>query len=411
MSYTEEALDKLGIAQLRQVARQVGLTPSTLKKGELISGILAISRGEAEKSKTTRKGRPAKDFGSLGQFMQSLLPTVGEDEAEIAEPKKTELDLIVGTRTIEVTKMVGVAQTLKSGFGYLRAGFKLSDADAIISELTILKHNIKDGDLVEAEVTLFESGVKTVTKILSVNGGVVLKSRIDFSNISAIYPQQKIIFNGLDFLNNYFPVGKGQRAMLCADDGYVVKNNILQLFKACNETKFLIALNVSPEEEGCLNSAQMQPNYACLAGEKIDLEGIKLIIESLKRRVELGEDVCLFVTSIAPIYEAVLGYEAEQEFINYIQSNFKNTASGSLTLICGNVDNSSSAFQSAFNLILPLNTALDAFGVCPCIDLLRVSYSRPDGLVEKSKMANLALKVASCDKSLLNMVKLLNEKV
>ena len=409
MSYTEEALDKLGIAQLRQVARQVGLTPSTLKKGELISGILAIGRGEAEKSKTTRKGRPAKDFGSLGEFMQSILPAAGEGEAEITQPKKSELDLIVGARVVECSKMVGVVETLKSGFGYLRADFKPSEADAIISELTILKHNILEGDIVEAEVTLFESGVKSVTKIISVNGGAMPSSRPNFSSFEPIYPSERILFSGLDFLNNYFPVGKGQRALLTGEDGYVVKNNIYQLFTSCPESKFLIALNLSPEEVKNFSNKDMQPSYLGLAGEKLEMDNIRVLVENLKRRVELGENVCLFVNDIAPIYESVKSND--EDLISYIQSNFKNTTRGSLTIICGNVNNSPIAISSAFNLVLPLNTSLDAFGVCPCIDLTKVSFSRPDGLVEKSKMANLALKVASCNNSIIEMVKLLNEKV
>ncbi len=408
MSYTEEALDKLGIAQLRQVARQVGLTPSTLKKGELIAGILAISRGEAEKSKTTRKGRPAKDFGSLGQFMQSLLPSANEEVAEVAQPRRNELDLIVGAKAIKVLRLLGVVETVKSGFGYVRTGFKPSDSDALISELTILKHNLKEGDVVDAEVTLFESGVKTVTKILAVNGGNILSNRQEFSHFNPIFPTEKITFKNCGFLNKYFPIGKGQRAVLTGDDGFVVKNNILHLFKNCNESKFLLALNVSPEEAENYLAKELQPSLVFKTNEKLEMYSIRVMVQSLKRRVELGENVCLFVTNISQIYESV---KDEEEFASYIQANFKNTTKGSLTLVCGYEGIMPSVISKAFNFALPLNTSLDAFGVMPCIDLTRVNFSRQDGLVEKANMADLALKVGASDKSIISLINILNEKV
>ena len=110
------------------------------------------------------------------------------------------------------------------------------------------------------------------------------------------------------------------------------------------------------------------------------------------------------------IVEDFKDFEAE-DFVNYIQSNFKNTTKGSLTLVCGFNGSLPTFVSNAFNLVLPLNASLDAFGVVPCIDLMKVAYSRQDGLVEKSNMANLALKVESSDKTILSLMQILNQKV
>ena len=57
-------LEDLGIYQLRELAREIGVhLPTTMRKGDLIQKIREIASGEAQPFvATTKKGRPPKQF-------------------------------------------------------------------------------------------------------------------------------------------------------------------------------------------------------------------------------------------------------------------------------------------------------------------------------------------------------------
>ncbi len=62
---TEEQLDKLSIFQLRELARKMGVdSPTSKRKGELITQILDISNGNSSPHfAKSKQGRPPKDTG------------------------------------------------------------------------------------------------------------------------------------------------------------------------------------------------------------------------------------------------------------------------------------------------------------------------------------------------------------
>lgn len=62
--YTKESLDALGIFELRDYARNVGVdSPTTYNKDVLIEKILSILSGEAKPAPRSRRGRPPKPLG------------------------------------------------------------------------------------------------------------------------------------------------------------------------------------------------------------------------------------------------------------------------------------------------------------------------------------------------------------
>ena len=77
-SYSKEALQNLGIYELRNVARQVGVySPTKYKKEILIDKILAIIQGEEQPYvKKTNQGRPAKQIAGIDEIMNIFVPKI-----------------------------------------------------------------------------------------------------------------------------------------------------------------------------------------------------------------------------------------------------------------------------------------------------------------------------------------------
>ena len=82
----ELEVKKLGIFELRGLAREVGVpSPTTKKRDELIDGILErIYRGELDDVVVTKKGRPYKKLAVVDNILSNM--TMQENFASQAKP-------------------------------------------------------------------------------------------------------------------------------------------------------------------------------------------------------------------------------------------------------------------------------------------------------------------------------------
>lgn len=80
------SLDKMGIFELREFARQVGVvSPTTKKRAELIEQIKAVTSGEIKADNSVKKGRPPKSVKSVASYYEMLIPEELKKEDKISQ--------------------------------------------------------------------------------------------------------------------------------------------------------------------------------------------------------------------------------------------------------------------------------------------------------------------------------------
>ena len=72
MRFDREGLEKIGVYDLRNIAREVGVkAPTALRKNELIEEILQIESGKKPPHELSKRGRPSKN-----SFCSSIKSTI-----------------------------------------------------------------------------------------------------------------------------------------------------------------------------------------------------------------------------------------------------------------------------------------------------------------------------------------------
>lgn len=70
-----EILKNLGIYELRELARNLGIaSPTTKKRNELCELIIKVSKGEQKVEIKTNKGRPPKSIAKIASFLNEFIP-------------------------------------------------------------------------------------------------------------------------------------------------------------------------------------------------------------------------------------------------------------------------------------------------------------------------------------------------
>jgi len=198
--YTREDLLKLGIYDLREIGREVGVpSPTTLKKEELIEYIIGIIYGgPVKKQEGYKRGRPARNkeksyhkFVDLIERIEaprltsSLIEKGDEffDEAflyfdkltsKVASPSSVYTnDLFSGS---EITLTKGVVISVDDRL-YVRKNTTLPQIqDVYLSDIHIKDYNLKEGD----EIEYLPNPDGSIGQIIKVNGKFF--SRMDSPN-------------------------------------------------------------------------------------------------------------------------------------------------------------------------------------------------------------------------------------
>ena len=126
----------------------------------------------------------------------------------------------------------GTIEVLPDGFGFLRspeANFLAGPDDIYVSPNQVRRFGLRTGDTVEGEIRAPKDGERyfALTKLLSVNfdDPDVVRHRVNFDNLTPLYPEQKLRLDTLDptikdksarVIDIVSPQGKGQRALIVA---------------------------------------------------------------------------------------------------------------------------------------------------------------------------------------------------
>ena len=240
-------------------------------------------------------------------LMFGILKEVAEDGEEI-----------VGQGTIEV---------LTDGFGFLRspeANYLAGPDDIYVSPNQVRKWGLRTGDTVEGEIRAPKDGERyfAITKLISVNvdDPDVVRHRVNFDNLTPLYPDQRLKLDSLDptvkdksarVIDLISPQGKGQRALIVAPPRTgktVLLQNMAKAITDNHPEVFLLVLLVDerPEEVTDMQRSVKGEVISSTFDEPAQrhVQVAEMVIEKAKRLVEHKRDVVILLDSITRLGRA-----------------------------------------------------------------------------------------------------------
>ena len=162
----------------------------------------------------------------------------------------------------------GVIEVMQDGFGFLRSSrsnYLASADDIYVSPQHVKKYGLRTGDTVEGEIRAPKENERyfALTKINTINYDDPEKSklRVNFDNLTPLYPTQKLNFDIICGEKDYTtrvidlisPQGKGQRGLIVAPPRTgktVMLQNIAHAIAVNHPEVYLIVLLIDerPEE-------------------------------------------------------------------------------------------------------------------------------------------------------------------
>jgi len=379
---SEEKLQELGIFEIRNIARDVGVySPTLFKKQELIDKIMKIMSGKEEPYiKKTKQGRPPKNIFSLNNFIDVFMPGNVEEKPEKEGMYFNDVNENINVEVYGSNEKIfkGLVKVYADEYALVFKDKFIEDKNVVyINSQQTKFYNLKTGDYVTGKAVFVDETKPFILKeIYTLNSSQFNKSYTrceDFDNKIAIISKDKLktniyklnepIYSEIDLKT---PLARGQRILIKGKTN--LSFDILhKLTTDSNNLKGeVVLIDDSPEnfyEVGGNNKLDAISNNFSVGGD-VELE-LEVKIAKLKRSVELGEDVILFVNSIEKLFnflvnQKILKKVSKDEALilakNYINNLIllgKNTQNGSLTVIFNCLDDNND-YDSLFNNIIYL---------------------------------------------------------
>lgn len=224
----------------------------------------------------------------------------------------------------------GVLEVCQDGFGFLRsaeANYLAGPDDIYVAPAQIKQYGLRTGDTLEGEITAPKNNERyfSMSKINKVNfeNPDELRYRINFDNLTALYPQDRIIMeheptsaeDKKDFtpriIDLICPQGKGQRSLIVAPPRTgktVMLKNIAHAITANHPDAHLIMLLIDerPEEVTDMKRSVKGEVISSTFDEPAarHVQVAEMVIEKAKRLVEHKKDVIILLDSITRLARA-----------------------------------------------------------------------------------------------------------
>jgi transcription termination factor Rho len=220
----------------------------------------------------------------------------------------------------------GVLEILPDGFGFLRApdyNYLPGPDDIYISPSQIRRFNLRTGDTVSGQIRPPKDTERyfAMLKVELVNyeDPEVARDKILFDNLTPLYPQEKILLEGVNDSKNYSarvmnlltPIGKGQRGLIVAAPR-TGKTMLLQTIAHSitsnhkEVTLIVLLIDERPEEvtdmERSVDGEVISSTFDEPASRHVQVA--EMVIEKAKRLVEHQKDVVILLDSITRLARA-----------------------------------------------------------------------------------------------------------
>lgn len=386
-------LDKLKVAELREIAKDYGIEKSyNLKKEDLIKKINSLRENEkiekldlSENAQETLKNLEDKDY------------------------------------------VKGILELHQDGYGFLRRiNYLPSEEDIYVSPSQIRKFRLRNGDEILGIKSPPKDGenFNALLFIKSVNGMHPSKilNRPFFDNLTPIYPKKKINLEteeediAMRVIDLLSPVGLGQRGLIVSQPKSGKTTLLKKISKSLNTNYpdlHLIVLLVDerPEEVTDMKrSVKGEVIYSTFdENPKNHTRVAEMVIDRAKRLVENKEDVVILLDSLTRLSRAYnlitptsgktlsggldpLSLHKPKRFFGAARNIEEG---GSLTILATALVDTGSRmddvifeeFKGTGNMELHLNRSLSEKRIFPAIDILKSGTRKEEFLLTKEELA------------------------
>ncbi len=221
----------------------------------------------------------------------------------------------------------GVLEVLQDGFGFLRSpeeNYLPGPDDVYMSPKQIKQFGLRTGDTVEGEIRSPKNAERyfALTRMIAVNfeDFAKVKHRVNFDNLTPLYPDRKIKLELEDPTKNskvqrvielVAPIGFGQRSLIVAQPRTgktVMMQDIAHSIEANHPDAYLIVLLIDERPEEVTDMARS------VRGEVVSstfdepatrhVQVAEMVLEKAKRLVEHKRDVVILLDSITRLARA-----------------------------------------------------------------------------------------------------------
>lgn len=330
----------------------------------------------------------------------------------------------------------GVLELLSDGFGFLRSpesNYLPGPDDIYVSPSQIRRFGLRTGDTVEGQIRAPKDGERyfAMLKVRKINFDEPesVRHRINFDNLTPLYPDQKLILEGDDtdpdnkdfaprVIELIAPLGKGQRALIVAQPRTgktVMLQSIAHSITSNNKEVYLIVLLIDerPEEvtdmQRSVDGEVVSSTFDEPAARHVQVS--EMVIEKAKRLVEHKRDVVILldsITRLARAYNTVVpssgkvltgGVDANalQRPKRFFGAARNIEEGGSLTIIATALIDTGSRmdevifeeFKGTGNSEIVLDRKLSDKRVFPSIDITKSGTRKEELLVGKGDLSKM----------------------
>ena len=261
----EEKFDNMGIYDLRNYARAIGVkAPTTLKRDELINKIMQIKQGNVPKAEPTNKGRPPMHKSAEEIMLNVIMSQNAVNKGNVSSANLF-TNAVLSTNSnmeIEAIDFTGYYKTVNGDYGVVCKDIDFNvikpNSIVLLKDL-VLTNNLKTGDFVKGRAKYVESNnLYLAYQVSEVNDKPVKESleRIDFQNITPNYPSEQITLNfdgeqNMQVIDNLFPLAKGARVAINFEkdsDKVSILKDILSSASKNDLKIMLISIDDTPED-------------------------------------------------------------------------------------------------------------------------------------------------------------------
>jgi transcription termination factor Rho len=422
----KDTLSKMGIFELREFARSVGVdSPTVYKKDVLIDKIMAVLEGEITPKPRSKRGRPPKPLITARtdlSYINTPVAPVEKTNGVLSDSATSEYE--------EFEEREGILEIHNDGYGFIRVNnYEPSEKDAYVSNQLIKKYRLRKGDMIKGQVRkLRDEKQNAIVNILSINGvrpEDTLK-RVNFDDLIPIYPNERfklelpnsrydIAIRSIDLIA---PIGKGQRGMIVsppkAGKTTLLKKIATSIAANHPEAHLMVLLiDERPEEvtdmqrstkgEVIYSTFDESPEHHTRAAE--------LVLARAKRLVEMNKDVVILLDSLTRLARAYnLTIPPTGRTLSggidpgalYSPKRFFGSArnienGGSLTIIATALIDTGSRmddviyeeFKGTGNMEIHLDRRLSEKRIFPAIDLAKSSTRREELLLSQKELEGI----------------------
>ena len=327
----------------------------------------------------------------------------------------------------------GTIEVLQDGFGFLRSSqsnYLAGPDDIYVSPSQVKKFGLRTGDTVEGEIRAPKDNERyfALTKVNRINfeDPEQSKLRINFDNLTPLYPTEKLDFDIIcgdkDYTTRVIdliaPQGKGQRGLIVAPPRTgktVMLQNIAHAIATNHPEAYLMVLLIDerPEEvtdmTRSVNGEVISSTFDEPAARHVQVA--EMVIEKAKRLVETKKDVIILLDSITRLgraYNTVIpssgkvltgGVDANalQRPKRLLGAARNVEEGGSLTIIATALIDTGSRmdevifeeFKGTGNSEIILDRKLTDKRLFPTIDITRSGTRKEELLVDKATLSKL----------------------